>query len=96
MLSVKDGDSFAEALRLFPDLYPALVWQSVQVGEESGYMPQALRSVTKLLEDELDYRIDVLTNLLEPVVLVFCSIFVGLFILAVFLPMQGFLSQLAT
>ena len=94
--SIKDGDSLAISFRMFPHLYPGVVWQAVEVGEESGRMPQALRSVTKLLEEELDHRIEVLTHVLEPLVLVICSIFVGVFVLAIFLPLQGFLAQIAS
>ena len=92
---IKNGDSLSEALNLFPSLYPNLVRQSIQAGEETGEMSKSLRSVTTLLEAELDYRIEVLTNLLEPIVLTLCAVFVGLFILAIFLPMQEFLAQIA-
>ena len=94
--SVRDGQPLASAFSFFPDLYPPLFCQSMEVGEESGQLPKTLTSLGRLLELDVDHLVDVLGNTVEPVLLGMCAAFVGVFVMATMLPLQEFLSKLMT
>lgn len=94
--SVRDGQPLASAFSFFPDLYPPIFCQSLEVGEESGQLPKTMTSLGRLLELEVDSLVDVLGNTVEPVLLGMCAAFVGVFVLATMLPLQEFLTKLMT
>lgn len=91
---VRDGDSLASAFSHYPDLFPRVFCQSLEVGEESGQLSTSLECLGRLLEMEVDVRVDLIGNIVEPLLLGCCAIFVGIFVMATMLPLQEFLSQL--
>jgi len=82
---VKTGDPVArtmEATRVFP----AMVTGMVQVGEETGGLPEMLGRVADAYEEEVDRVVVTLTTLIEPVMIVFMALMVGTIVIALFLP----------
>lgn len=60
--------------------------QMVGIGEESGNLGDMLSNVADFYEEELDYRIDNLTTMLEPLIISFLAIVVGTLVVAMYLP----------
>lgn len=60
--------------------------QMVGIGEESGNLGDMLGNVAGYYEEELDYRIDNLTQMLEPLIISFIAIIVGTLVIAMYLP----------
>ncbi len=60
--------------------------QMVGIGEESGNLGTMLANVADFYEEELDYRIDNLTTMLEPLIIAFLAAVVGTLVIAMYLP----------
>lgn len=60
--------------------------QMVGIGEESGNLGEMLGNVAGFYEEELDYRIDNLTTMLEPLIIGFLALVVGTLVVAMYMP----------
>lgn len=67
-------------------LFPALVIQMIAVGEESRALNQMLEKVSDIYEEEVDYKVNNLSTLLEPFIMVLLGIIVGGLVIAMYLP----------
>ncbi len=67
--------------------FPFLVIGMVDVGEQSGKMEEMFARAADLYESEVNYVIDRLSSLVEPVLIIFLSLVVGGIVLSVFLPL---------
>jgi type IV pilus assembly protein PilC len=84
--SVEDGETIAVPLRI-SGVFPALVVGMVDIGEQTGALPEMLSKIADTYEDEVDNTVAALTSLLEPVMIVFLAIVVGSIVIALFLPL---------
>lgn len=67
-------------------LFPTIAVQMTAIGEESGNLGEMLGRVAKFYEEELDWRIDNLTAMIEPAIMAFLAIVVGGLLVAMYLP----------
>jgi len=65
---------------------PELSTQMIEVGEESGTLDDMLEKVAEFYEDEINFIIDQMTALIEPVFIVVLGSIVGVIVLAMYLP----------
>lgn len=91
---LRDGDSLSTVFENSPAHYPSLFRHYLSAGEEAGEVVTALKNLGDQFETEVDHRVALLGAAMEPILLAVISVFVGTFILAAFLPLQKFLSQL--
>jgi type IV pilus assembly protein PilC len=68
------------------EVFPPTFWQMIAVGEETGRIDDMLNSVAIYYEEEFDLVVDRLTELLEPIMIVFMGITVGFIIIAMYMP----------
>ncbi|WP_028387809.1 type II secretion system F family protein [Legionella fairfieldensis] len=68
-------------------LFPDLVIQMITIGEESGMLENMLFKIADFYEEEMNHTINILTDLLEPVIMVIVGILVGILIIAMYLPL---------
>ena len=73
---------------------PAIVSQMVRIGEETGTLPHVLKSIGKFYSQEVDNMTRSLTTLIEPVLIVFLGIGVGIMVVGVLLPIYNIAGQL--
>lgn len=66
--------------------FPPLALQMVAIGEEAGALDSMLTRVADHFEREVDDRVDTLTSLLEPLIIVVLGVVVGGLVLAMYLP----------
>jgi type IV pilus assembly protein PilC len=59
----------------------------VDVGEQSGALPEMLMKVADDYEEEVDNAVSAMTSLLEPLMIVFLAVIVGSIVIALFLPL---------
>jgi type IV pilus assembly protein PilC len=86
---VKEGDPIAPTLKA-SGVFPAMVAGMVDVGEQTGALPEMLMKIADNYEDEVDNSVNAMTSLLEPVMIVFLAVVVGGIVVAIFLPLvQG-------
>ena len=67
-------------------IFPIMVVQMVSIGEEAGSLEQMLERVANIFEEEVNSKVDGLTSLLEPLIMVILGVLVGSLVIAMFLP----------
>ena len=55
----------------------------IKIGEETGDVPGALKNVADTYENELTLQLRVVTNLIEPAMIIFMAILVGFLLFSV-------------
>jgi len=91
--SVKEGESIVAPLEA-SGVLPPMVISMVDVGEETGQLPEMLLKIADVYDDEVDNAVAALTSLLEPIMIVFLAVVVGVIVMALFLPLVGIISGL--
>lgn len=89
--SVKEGESIVHPLEA-SGVFPPMVISMIDVGEETGQLPEMLLKVAEVYDDEVDNAVAGLTSLLEPIMIVFLAVVVGTIVIALFLPLVGIIS----
>ena len=82
---VSTGTSLTNAMSAV-NLFPSMVLQMVQIGEESGSLDNMLGKIADFFEREVDDSVAALSSLLEPVIIVFLGVIVGGLVVAMYLP----------
>ena len=67
-------------------LFPVIAVQMTAIGEESGNLGEMLGRVASFYEEELDYKIDNLTAMIEPLIMAFLAVVVGGLLIAMYMP----------
>ncbi len=67
-------------------LFPNMVLQMVEIGEESGSLDDMLAKVADYYEEEVDAAVDGLTSLMEPMIMAFLGVVIGGLVIAMYLP----------
>jgi type IV pilus assembly protein PilC len=83
--SVKEGETIAAPLRA-SGVFPALVVGMVEIGEQTGALPDMLMKIADGYDDEVDNAVSGMTSLLEPLLIVILGVVVGCIVIALFLP----------
>lgn len=71
-------------------VFPPMVGYMVAVGEQSGQLEEVLDRVSESYEEELDFAIQRLTAMIEPIIIIFLAVVVGFIIAAVLVPLLDF------
>jgi type IV pilus assembly protein PilC len=82
---VSTGTSLTNAM-LNTGLFPSMVTQMTQIGEESGSLDGMLSKVADFYEREVDDAVAALSSLLEPMIIVFLGVVIGGLVVAMYLP----------
>jgi type IV pilus assembly protein PilC len=90
--SMMRGEGLAIPLSL-TGLFPTTATQMIRVGEETGSLDAQLEVTAEYYEGELGYKIDKLTSLFEPAVLVVMGLIVGFVAVALVSAMYGIYNQ---
>jgi type IV pilus assembly protein PilC len=88
--AVREGQPFAEPMR-HNDIFPVLVVQMVEVGEQTGALDEMLQRVSDFYAGEVDQTVDNLTSILEPILIVIMGVVVGSIIISLYLPMFDYI-----
>ena len=67
----------------------------IEVGEETGQLPAMLLKIADLYEDEVDTAVEILSSLIEPILIVILALLVGTIVIALFLPMVSIIGNLS-
>jgi len=90
--SMLRGEGLAQPLTA-TGLFPVTATQMIRVGEETGSLDTQLEVTAEYYEGELTYKIDKVTSLFEPIVLVVMGLVVGFVAVALVSAMYGIYSQ---
>lgn len=92
--SVKKGKSLYKTLEAYPGLYTPLVVEMVQVGEETGKLPELLKRVAEFYEGEVSDATKNLSSAIEPVIMVVIGTVVGFFAISIIQPIYGLMGNI--
>ena len=82
---VSTGTSLTVAMQN-AEVFPTMVVQMVSIGEESGQLDAMLGKVADFFEQEVDDAVAGLSQLLEPLIMVFLGTIIGGLVVAMYLP----------
>jgi len=82
---VSTGTSLTNAMTN-TNLFPSMVLQMTQIGEESGSLDNMLGKIADYFEREVDDSVAALSSLLEPIIIVFLGVVIGGLVVAMYLP----------
>ena len=85
--AVKEGESIITPMNSAQDIFPSMVISMVDVGEETGQLPDMLLKIAEVYDDEVDNAVTALTSMLEPIMIVFLAVIVGGIVFAMFMPL---------
>ena len=92
--AVKEGESMTDPLAS-SGVFPPMVVSMVQVGEETGALPDMLTRIANTYDDEVDNAVAGLTAAIEPALIIFLAVVVGTIVVAMFLPMIKIISSVS-
>lgn len=85
MLSLlQKGYKFSEGIN--PTIFGTEVVQMIDIGEQSGNLAKMCEHISEMYQQKLDYQIDILSQLLEPMLMLLMGIIVGTIIVGLYLP----------
>lgn len=82
---VATGTSLAVAMQN-SELFPNMVIQMTQIGEESGSLDAMLSKVADYYEREVDEAVEAISSLMEPLIMVVLGVLIGGMVIAMYLP----------
>ncbi len=91
--AVTDGKTLAQPLEQ-SKIFPQLMVDLVRIGEETGDVPGALNNIAGTYEGELQIALRVMTNLIEPALIIVMAVIVAFLLLSIFLPLFQLISQI--
>ena len=91
--SVKEGESIVQPLEASA-AFPPMVVSMIDVGEETGQLPEMLLKIADVYDDEVDNSVAAMTAALEPIMIVFLAVVVGTIVIALFLPLISIIQEL--
>jgi len=92
--SVKEGETITAPLEA-SNVFPPMVISMVDVGEQTGAMPEMLLKIADNFDEEVDNAVSAMTSLLEPIMIVFLAVIVGSIVIAMFLPLISMISNMS-
>ena len=84
--SVREGKTLTQPLKE-SKVFPPMVTQMINVGEETGALDQMLSKIADFYESEVDAAVEGLTSIIEPILIVFLGVTIGFIVVAMFMPM---------
>ena len=91
--AVTDGKTLAQPLA-HCKVFPQLMVDLVRIGEDTGDVPGALNNLADTYESELDTSLRLMTQLIEPVLIIVMAVVVGFVLLSIFLPLFKLISSI--
>jgi len=84
--SVKEGETITAPLEA-ANVFPPMVVSMVDVGEQTGALPEMLLKIADNYDDEVDNAVSAMTSLLEPIMIVCLGLVVGSIVIAMAMPL---------
>ena len=91
--SVKGGGTISQAFERTPEI-PVLVTQMIRIGETSGKLDFTLGSIARHYQRDVDSSLENLVALIEPTLIIFLGIGVGVIVAAIMVPLYSLVGSL--
>ncbi len=91
--AVKEGETIAAPLQA-TKIFPEMVISMIEVGEETGKLPEMLDKIANTYDEEVDNAVSALTSMIEPIMIIFLAVVVGGIVIALFMPLVTIIEKL--
>ncbi len=91
---IQKGVEMSVVIRRYPKIFPILVPQIIEVGEETGKTETVLARLADFYEGEVDQITKNMSSILEPILMLFIGSGVGFFAVAMLTPMYSVLENI--
>lgn len=85
--NITEGQSIADPLRRSGE-FPPLMIHMIAIGEKTGELPEMLKNIAQTYEEQVNAKIDGMTALIEPVMIIGMGGVVGFIVYSIFLPIM--------
>jgi type IV pilus assembly protein PilC len=85
---VKSGSSLSDALGSHNEI-PSIMTGMIRVGEETGSLGNILKTIGKFYSREVNDAVDTLVSLIEPLMIVFLGVGVGILLVSILMPIYN-------
>ena len=92
--AVKEGDNMTPSMEASGQ-FPPMVVSMVDVGEETGALPDMLNRIANTYDGEVDDAVNAMTSIIEPIMIVFLAVIVGTIVIAMFSPLTQIIGQMS-
>ncbi|MFA6257662.1 MAG: type II secretion system F family protein [Candidatus Paceibacterota bacterium] len=93
-LNIEKGEPFSKAFEAHLNLYPVMMSEMIQVGEETGKLSDMLLEIALFYEGEVENKTKNLSTIIEPVLMIFIGSAVGFFAISMISPMYSILGSI--
>lgn len=92
--NVKEGENMAPPIQA-SGAFPPIVVSMVEVGEETGDLPEMLMKIADSYDDEVDNAVAGLTSIIEPILIIGLALIVGTIVISLFMPLISIIGKLS-
>ncbi len=83
---IREGENISDPMSSM-EVFPPMMVQMMAVGEKTGTLDEIASKIADFYEKEVSNTIDILVTILEPVMLLFVALFIGIIVISMYLPM---------
>ncbi len=91
---VRKGAKIAQAMKAYENIYPSIVIQMVDVGEETGETSNILSQLAEFFEEEVTNATKNLATVIEPIIMLVIGAAIGFFAVSMIQPMYSMLGAI--
>jgi type IV pilus assembly protein PilC len=83
---IMNGNTLHQSLQKF-SIYPPKMIQLVKVGEETNQLDYFFGKISEQYIDEVEYKTSALSSMMEPLIIIFLGLIVGVILISMYLPL---------
>lgn len=91
---IERGISFSQGLSYYPKLFPHTYVSVVATGEKSGQLNRVLLQMAEFYEEDVAYALETFLTLVEPLLLIFVGLVVGLIASSLISPLYNLIGKI--
>lgn len=93
-ISIEHGSPFSDVFKTHSDLYPVMMAEMIQVGEETGKLSEMLLQIAMFYEEEIENKTKNLSTIIEPILMIVIGVGVGFFAISMISPLYSVLDSI--
>ena len=93
-IAVQKGEPFSVVFKANTNLYPVMVGEMIEVGEETGKLADMLLDISTFYEEEIENKTKNLSTIIEPFLMIIIGVVVGFFAVSMITPLYTVLNYI--